>query len=1090
MAVRIQSPLRGLAILSDDMRLESLTDQGVGLTDSSFQQQGPRPGQAVIDDPDAKLEPQISGGQRTEVEIQVRRAGLPELEGVGVVWRRTDEQPDDIAWRGRATMNFVNHWIAAVWSETDSQVIFDLVVTTAEQQLILLYAETTSDPLKSKTFSFPIVSEATNSQAAPTGTGFWGSAKNVSANPNNPSALPDVALWDAVTGVALPNGRVLAFGFNGDISVYSSDDAGTTWEPYASPASDSFISNTIDRARAVFYRGNIVAFSGDGAAIAQQSSNALGTKFSTVIDHIAGAGIGTEICAVALPNNTGIVLGYIRDSDDLPVVRVLNSASQPFLNSPEILVDPAFTVDHMELTVDGSGRLFVYGQQTGITTIQAWFSLDNAATWTFIPQSVFRNQSLSRPTNFAAIHCRGWSILAHNWFANVGDEDDSIGTLWTAGWGSLSNGAGGFDNPITDRFAWDTDGIPIETPGDTVGWANLGTTAPTLESPGELEFDTVAANGFSEADPVGSAGSNHVFYFEGKITAGTVADASFLVGGFLRIADGTNDFRIEVRFNNSIAGGRIRLIDTHSGATLGDIAPWDTEEWTQFAVSVDSLGLFVTAYRRPWHTRWMQGPSIESGSGLTDGGPLAATNQLRFGNVAAATVTTRWRQWHHASAQFSDLGLTLGVNATNDRSGKFIDIGGLINNLPSPVPEIGEEDRPAFLSAQRGPGKRGRIYTITPLFDFGIEQLFPTVSPSPDSPWRSVDTTEQKMIFDLGEDSRLGAIWHLIFGFFNCNVNIIEIEGKTAAAGAFSSIGTYNGAEGFEGLTYELTGDTIRPAAGTIDAARFLNRNELRGGSGPESSGFVILNTGGAPTTVHRIRSHSAGGWTDPTVNSTLLPEIRLDGITGIEAASGLCDIVFPSGVLSLRQAGLVPTTYIRFLQIRIPASSISPDLFRQIGNKFAGTASIYGKSVSDGWSQEMRPNTSRRVSRYGTVRKRRDGPPARRWTMGWADGVVERRITEPIVNVPYLAVDGTSAALAVSQDVWGLLWGLLEETQGGEVPVIGLEELPAADGMLLDRRQFLFATWDSSVQFNQVTSDVGDGVFGRVDPITIAELK
>ena len=1106
MGDRIDNPLRGIGILSADILLENITPQGSGLTDSSFSQRAPRPGQATIDDADAKLEPQISGNQTTEVEFQVRRAGLPELEGVGLVFRRTDEQPDDIAWRDRATPNWANHFVAAKWTDVDDFDVFDLVVTQESQQLILLYAEDVLGEIFAKRFEFPIVDATTNPQTAPTGTGTWGAEVVVSVNPNAPAAAADTQLPGGITGVALPNGRVLAFGSNtsnGRLSVYSSDDDGATWDPYAVPASNSALGTGIVKSRAVFYRGDIVVFSersSDG--IGQQGSNSLGTKFSTVVDE--STPLDTSVCAVALPNNAGIVLGYIRAADSLPVVRILSSAFQPYTNSTEIEVDPAITIDDMELSADGSGRLFVYGRIATSDVVRVWFSLDSGSTWEIIggsePSLYISHDNDARLVNFAVVHCRGWAILAHNWVSAVGNEDGSIGTLWSAGWGSFSNGGSVLaDNPIRLRNGWGTDtsgsassssqtGIPIELPADTSDWIHAGAVAPTLESPGELEFAIVASNGYAELPAAGPVGQSQTFMFDMKITSGTVDDAALNVGAALRIADGVNDFEVEVRFNNSIAGGRIRVIDVN-GATVGDIAPWDTDEVTQFAVAVDGGGRLVTTYRRPWHTRWFQGPSLEA-STLVDGGPAAATNRIQFGTVAAATtVTSRWRLWFHQSNSFENGEFVLGVEAP-DPQGKFIDIGGLINNIPSPLPEIGDETRAAFLSAQRGPGRKTAVYTVAPLHDFGIDRLFPGVSPSPDEPWRSQDgTAAQRIVFDLGADTRLGPIWHLVFGFFNINVKTVEIDTKTDVAGAFTNIGTYNGASGFEGLTYELTGDTIRPAAGSIDGARFLERNELRGGSGLPSSGFVILDTGGTPS-AHRIVNQSAGGWQDPATGTTLLPEIRLDGITGAEAASGLCDIVFASGVKFVRSTGLVPTEYFRYLKIQIPAGTLSPDGFYQIGNLFVGTAAVFGKQNSRGWSQEMRPNTSRRASRYGTIRKRKDGPPAIRWTYGWGDGVVLRKIRAAVVNQNYLSTAAGRPALAATDDVWGLLWGLLEETEGGEVAVLALNSIPSDDSTITDRRRFLFGTWDSSVQFNQVTGDENIGEFGRIDPITVAALK
>lgn len=1110
MADRVDKPLRGMGILSNDMLLENITDQGAGTTDSSFSERGPRPGQSIIADVDEKAEIVISGAQTTEIEVQVRRAGLPALDGLGVVVRRVDEQPDENAWRGRATPNFMNHWIAAVWSDVDDFDKFDLVVVPESQDLILLYTEDATASAKARAFTFPTVDETTNPQAAPTSTGAWGAEVVVSVA--DAAVSPDVTDdWDWITGVALPNGRVIAFvrGLASIINAYSSKDAGATWSPYSTPvnlstlgASGSATANA--RARTVFYRDNIAMFTDDDVDdIAQIASNSLGTSFTPVVLAADGNLIGRSVCAVALPNNAGIVMGYIQTSGGIPVVRILSSAFQPYLDVTEIQVDAAIQITDMDMSVDGGGRIWIYGRVATLDPVRVWFSIDNGSTWDLVTATASAQNNLylshdsgARIVNFAAVHCRGWAVIAHNWVADVGNEDGSIGTVWSAGWGSLSTGGAVADDSITSRIGWGSSasaslttdsqtGIPIELPADTSDWIHGGATAPTLESPGELEFAMVASTGFAELDPAGVAAVSHTVMVAMKITSGSVDDSALHAGISFRSANGVADRRVEARFNSSVAGGRIRFRDPVGGVNVGDISPWDVTEWTQLVVLVEGAGNLRVAYRRPWHTRWFDGPTVL----LTDGGPLAATNRFRFGTETAATVTIRWRQWHHRIAGRNSAGLTLGVKTALPTQGA-INIGGLLNALPSPIPEIGEAGRSAFISAQRGPGKRLSIFTIAPIHDFGIEQLLPTISPSPDTPWRSLDTTaEQKIVFDLGIDTRLGVIWEIVAGFFNTNVKTIEIDTKTAAAGAFTNVGTYNGAQNFEGLTYELTGDTIRPAGGTIDGGRFLNRNELRGGSGTPSSGFVILDTGGTPS-AHRVLEQSAGGWTDPAVNTTLLPEMRLDGITGGEAASGLCDIVFPQGVLFIRPTGLTPTQYIRYIAIRIPAGTLSPDGFYQIGVAFLGTLALFGKQHSRGWSQEMQPNTSRRKSRYGTIRKRKDGPPARRWTMNWADGVNVRKIRAAGVNVAYLSTQAGRAALAAYQDVWGVLWAILEETGGGETPVLGLNSVPPGDDTISDRERIILATWNASVQFNQVVGNETAGPFGRIDPVTISELK
>ena len=75
---------------------------------------------------------------------------------------------------------------------------------------------------------------------------------------------------------------------------------------------------------------------------------------------------------------------------------------------------------------------------------------------------------------------------------------------------------------------------------------------------------------------------------------------------------------------------------------------------------------------------------------------------------------------------------------------------------------------------------------------------------------------------------------------------------------------------------------------------------------------------------------------------------------------------------------------------------------------------------------------------------------------------------------------------------VWTLLYGLLEQTDGGAEPLLALAEVPQTSVPLsvTDRTLFLYGTWDSSVQANQVEGDEGVNEFLRIDPIRISEIK
>ncbi len=1080
MASRVIRNLRGLGLSADRLTVDNLTDQGAGTTDSNYSQAGPRPGQATTTDIRAKLEPQISGGQSAAVEFQVRRAGLPARGELGMVWRLDSDTTVD-AWRGRPPPNFANHWVAAVWSDAEEYGHFELITVPSTQTLVCLYVHTGPGVVleegHSKTFSF-------SSKA-------WGSEVDVTVDPRKISFGKKT--WDSVAAVALPNDRIVSYWANGtDVLSWYSDDAGATWAPYALPALD--VLATPERMRAVYYRGDVMIITEELDDFRQFASNSLGTKFTLAANE---NDVGASVSAVAIPGNGGIAIGYSRFADQLPCLRILSSCFDSFGMATEIVIDPTITVEDCTITVDDNGTLWMIGRDTlgspVVDNVWTWFSLDGGANWTQVKPAASNGFGLfvshdnsTRIVNYAATFCRGWMILAHNWVASPGNEDGSIGTLWSSGWSSISTSGESLDSMYERRFSMaptsgstqiGSIGIPIELPQDTI-WVSGGT-PPALVSPGELEFATVAGSGFILLSPATAAGGDLSFFYEAKITAGAGSSTSLLAGFELQVANGVKDYHVEVRFD--AANSRIRVFDAHAVATVVDISI-DVSTFVQVIASIRGAnGELKVAYRRPFTTHWIDAtPGLEL---LTNAGAGPVVNFVRFGNIAGpATVTQRVRQWHHAAAEFARgivgvAGFEFGL--INESA---IASGGNVNALPVAVPEIGTSTQSAFIAAQRGPGRDESVFEIAPFYDFGVDRIFPQISPSPADPWRSTDLTEQIIAWDFDQPTRVGEVWLLVAALLNANIKTAHIECGTGSV--WSTAATYNAATGFEGLIYSRTGDTIRPGGGTGDAARFLNRNELRGG-------FVIMATGGAPK-VRRIARNSAGGWTDPTLRSTMLPEIRLEGVDGTEPITGLIDIVWPAGVVFHTISPELPAVseYFRYWRLRIPVQDVV-DPYYQVGNFLLGSATVFGKQNSRGWSQGMEPNTSRRVSRFGTVRKQRNGPPARRWSMGWADGVYLGALRAAGVNQSYLSPTAGDAAVAALDDVWALLWGLLEETEGGQEAVLALNSIPAADDVTItDRLLWMYGTWDSGVQANQVVGNEGVNEFVRIDPIRISELK
>jgi hypothetical protein len=1110
-----RSPYKGIAILADGIKLDNLTDQGAGLTDSSYSQAGPRPGSAVASSALAKLNVEVSGAQVVPIDVRVVRAGLPGRVGVGVAWKRGE---DNFGYRDLAPPNWVNHWVAAEWTDTLTWDLFDVVASAKTGSVVLLYARSgaTTESVYARRFEFPSVDEDSNPQAAPTETAQWSAAVRASRNGSAPSVFGDLGQWRQVGGCALPSGQILCIASyeTQQLRVYASGDGGATWAIRSiADVPDSFVGTaTFARRRAVYYRGEIAVFDGAKSTATNTIAHVASSDLGSTFQHVDSPNTGYDRHAVtAIEDGGGIAFAYLRRADLLPAVRVLASAFQPIESATEVLIDPTVACDDIGLVSDAPGRLWAIGRLSTSDEVRVWGSADGGASWTrCAPGTSEGGLFLSHGAkigNFAAAMCRGWCVVAHNWTAAVGNEDGSIGTLWSGGWGSIgcnpgSSGVGPI--PATSRPGWGQTtptgtspaqsgvGVPIELPVDVGPWTNGGTVAPTLVPPGVVEFSLSAQTGWCELDPAGTAGVEHAALIEMWVATGSTGVGSLQAGFDLRVANGVASWRVEVRLGSSSGG--FRVVDAAAASTIQDVT-WDVTAPTQFVVAIDAAGHLVLGYRRPWHGRW-RAVLLEGVSVLTDGGAGPTTNRIRFGATAAATATIHVRQWHHAEIYFGAGGsatkgaLSFGFRATagTDATGMTHRVGGLLSGSPTPLPEVGDQGlQEAFLAVSRGPGVLAEAYTIDPIYDHGIDRLFPAVSPSPGETWRTTDLAAQRITFDLGEDTRIGPIWHLLLGVFNANVKTVTLRGKTDAGGAFVTLGSYNGAQGFEGLTFERTGDWIRPAAGTATAGRWLDRNTLTGG-------IAILDTGGSPVAL-RIDASGPGRWVDPSATNTLLPELRLVGVSGATPASGLCDLVFPAGVRPIRfTATNPPTEYLRYLQVVIPVQVV-PEAYYEIGTLFLGTTAIFGKRWSRGWTRSMLPNTARRVSRYGVIRKRRDGPPAMRWSLAWPDGVRRNSLLSS-ASPDYIGVGGSGHAdvpVAAVDDVLGTLLALLEETEGTERPVVALDSIPdgASGGATInDRLRFLYGTLDGNAQYNNVAGrDERSDDFGRIDPIAISEL-
>jgi hypothetical protein len=505
--------------------------------------------------------------------------------------------------------------------------------------------------------------------------------------------------------------------------------------------------------------------------------------------------------------------------------------------------------------------------------------------------------------------------------------------------------------------------------------------------------------------------------------------------------------------------------DFHGGLDVGTVAI-DMTTPLQIAVhlraSTVAQGTIFVYYRRPGSTIWTEGPT----TALWQPAAAAANmSQIIFGHHAVTTSVSHWTlfAWAFQGA------IAFGEDKV---------AGKQVSDLPYPLIDAGTDGLAAFLSLRSGPGVRGEVYTIAAEADHGIVKAFPSVSPSRDEFWDSATDSAQKISVDMGFDTRLGQSFALVLAVLNSNVREIRLLGDIA--GVPTLIGTWDGAAGFTGLSYTLSGDTLFPdvsAVPFIDGGRWIQAMEAVGGS-------VVLPAG----KVRKILANSGGGWTK---GGTVIPHFQLEGIDGTEAAGGLCDLVMPSGYM-VCHLGTTANKFRRHFQIEISALQPTAEGRYQIGNLLLGGLVAMGKTWSNGWSLNTRPNYRARRDPYGTEYRQQRGPSSRVYSIAWPDGVKLHDLRGADLDVDYLGSSAVGAtALVARDDVLYQLIGAMAESEGFSSPSLLLGEVPDASGVTItDPTLWAYGLLTGTVDAQNVAGVEGANEFYRISGIQLVEVR
>lgn len=1066
-----QKELRGIGLPDQRITFENLNPVDGSATGSDYDEAGPRPGTAISDDPKARLVVEVQHAQGEDLEVRVVKSGEPGPDApLEVIYRETDDDGTAYdgwrAWNRPAFLHHVHgiHYEPVLGLGPSS---WDAAVIPSSQVLCVVYCRSGG--------MFARVLD---------GSG-WSSERTIQP--------PGAGIGDCAV-VCLPSERLVAVTTSGVEASYFSDDGGQTWEEQARGLFPGL--GGVRRARAVMSGDLIVLIREDTVTFntRQYVSRDLGATFELVA---SGLALGQFPELLSFPDGSIGVVSRSTGFFTAPTFRRVGSPYTSLGDSTAVFLDLG-TIQMVDACADPDGVLWVITKTFTGSNWEVWTSSDLGESWTQLESDVLDAPTGGpRPPVGKLISVDGSFAWITEWEDVDGGVDlESLQVLWLGGWQNVG---------VDPRAGWgvgtgtlaEDDGatfLPVAVPGGASSpFTVSGAGTEAIVSPGALEVTTVAQVRVYSDSLTGLSTPGYfkgIFYLQ-HVSGGSV-NLNLCHQFNVNLGDGVDDYHFSVRVGEQMGPFAletvVRVVDENSGATLIQFVPLtdNRDQYLEFLVDMNGID---GELELQWRRTGPAGPASQwetlySGPLTNDTVTPIGIGRIRWGSHLVSTEVTRWFLVAYKAADAAEFQAFFAYNALptgsifRKRGRPIGGIGFPLGFIEGLLPAFRDlETKTVFLALRGGPGVIGEVYSVPASYDFAVDNLFAELSPSPSSTFRTRTRRPVTLAWTFDQKSRIGDSW--ILGVLLLRQNFrrawIDVDVSASGTGTWVQIGEVNPAFQFEGLAYLREGDQVRPDGGTtIAAGRYLHRNELAGGL------FVV---GGLAT---RILGNTSGRWTSsPTVAPILTLE---DG--SVVGASGLCDIVFPRALRVIHLDGVL-ADFVTGVRLRFDDSLfVDGEDFLEAGIARIVALTPFGQQPSRGWTQEMAPNTSETVSRSGTIRKRFEGPPARRWTWSWPDGVRFQWLRQD-ERPDFLGVAGKPGAI-VKEDVATLIWGLLEELRGGEVPLVALNRFPKSTLLAItitDRTLFLFGTWDGSGRFDQVLGDEGVDEYGRVSPVAVREL-
>jgi hypothetical protein len=342
----------------------------------------------------------------------------------------------------------------------------------------------------------------------------------------------------------------------------------------------------------------------------------------------------------------------------------------------------------------------------------------------------------------------------------------------------------------------------------------------------------------------------------------------------------------------------------------------------------------------------------------------------------------------------------------------------------SPQPQL--LDYGMSIRAVAGPAKVGDGWDVSNRYDYAISNVLAAVAPSPRQTWRSTDTTQQTLVWELDTTAAnvsplRGPLGALYLG--NVNFRTATLSGRNAA-GSWITLGTIDTSASSSGLRWVRAGTIVEPdTSAATSAGYYWPYASLQGAR-------FSFDTSTGP--VRPIGASTEGNWTNAAAKRVRL--LTTGSMTGV-GSSGT------AGAILHRSALLVWNTDADYSAFRLVIQS-QPNYegYFEIGTMVLGHVAAFGRRYSWGRQLTTEANTALTTGRSGVRRSQVLGPTRRSVEFGWTDGtdLTQVRQQGPADYVLATSSGGTEA-VATPWDAPLAMAGLVAELKGANTPVVYL---------------------------------------------------